>query len=97
MLRKKQLQVLAAELEKMETEDLMEEVCKQVRSRVGSSYMYHVRYFNDHQRLWMKITEQQREQLASVIAAALHLYITTLRAHSKGKKILHTCKRSGWM
>ena len=95
MLRKKQLQVLAAELEKMETEDLMEEVCKQVRSQVGSSY--HVRYFNDRQHLWTKITEQQRERLASVIAAALHLYSTTLRAHSKGKKNLHTCKRSGWM
>ena len=80
LLCKKQLQALAAELEKMETEDLMEEVCK----HVGSGY--HVSYFNERQCLWMKITDQQRERLASVVAAALHLYIATLRAHSKGKE-----------
>ena len=80
MLRKKQLQALAAELVKMETEGLLEEVCK----HVGSGY--HVSYFSDRQRLWTNITEQQRERLASVVAAALHLYITTLRAHSKGKE-----------
>ena len=45
MLRKKQLQALAAELVKMETEGLLEEVCKQV----GSGY--HVSYFSDRQRL----------------------------------------------
>ena len=59
---------LAVELEKTEAEDLVEDMCKEV----GSGY--HVRYFNDCQRLWMDIMEQQRERLASIVAAALRLY-----------------------
>ena len=51
-----QIQALAVELEKTEAEDLVEEVCKEV---MGSGY--HVRYFNDRQRLWTDIMEQQRE------------------------------------
>ena len=46
LLQKIPIQVLAAELEKTEAEDLVEEVCKEV----GSGY--HVRYFNDSQHLW---------------------------------------------
>ena len=68
LLRKIQIQTVAAELEKAEAKNLVEEVCKEV----GSGY--HVRYFNDRQRLWTDIMEQQRERLASIVAAALRLY-----------------------
>ena len=78
MLQKKQMQALAAELEKTEAEDLVEEVCKEV----GSGY--HFRYFSDRQCLWMDIVEQQCKLLASVVtAAALCLSITNLKADSK--------------
>ena len=84
LLCKKQLQALAAELEKMETEDLMEEVCKQV----GSGY--HVSYINDCQHLWTEIAEQQCKRLASIIAAVLHYFESALQgqreicAHANG-------------
>ena len=35
-------------------------------------------YFNDHQCLWTDIMEQQHERLATIIAAALHLYARLL-------------------
>ena len=64
-----QIQSLAVELEKTEAEDLVEEVCKEV----GRKWL-DVRYFNDRQRLWTDIMEQQRERLAGIITTALRLY-----------------------
>ena len=69
LLRNIQMQSLAVELEETEVEDLVEEVCKEV----GRKWL-HVRYFNDRQRLWMDIMEQQGEQLTSIVTAALRLY-----------------------
>ena len=67
-LLKLEMQTVAAELEKAEAKNLVEEVCKELGS------VYHVRYFNDRQHLWTDIMEQQRERLASIVAVALRLY-----------------------
>ena len=65
LLQKIQIQALAAELEKAEAEDLVE-----LFKEVGDL----ATIFDDRQRLWTDVMEQQRERLASIVAAALCLY-----------------------
>ena len=55
-----------------------------VKKWAGSGY--HVRYFNDRQRLWIDIMEQRRERQASIVTAALYLYGFCTRWLSQEKR-----------
>ena len=65
LLQKIQIQALVAELENAEAEDLVE-----LFKEVGLGYTI----FDDRQRLWTDVMEQQCERLASIVTAALCLY-----------------------
>ena len=84
LLRKIQIQMVAAELEKAEAKNWWRRCVKKWEVATMS-------YFNDHQRLWTDIMEQQRKRLASIIAAALHLYARLLSEEKRTS--LGTSKR----
>lgn len=79
VLRKKKINSLANDLEKMDPNDLFREVCREVESG------HHVKFYSERGRVWSDISKQ-RDRLFNLVQAASKVYVEDLRACAKGRE-----------